>query len=96
MEVKFHPLVQQDILEAAGRYYAISPRLAEEFDMELKATISKAAESPKRFHPVDRGFRRVNLKRFPYHFLYDLQPEFIRIMVVRHHKRHPNTGLERR
>jgi hypothetical protein len=30
MEVKYHPLVQQDVLEAARKYHDISPRLAEE------------------------------------------------------------------
>jgi hypothetical protein len=36
MEVKYHPLVQQDVLEAARKYQDISPRLAEEFDTELR------------------------------------------------------------
>jgi len=96
MEVKYHPLVQQDVLEATRKYQDVSPRLAEEFDSELKAAIAKAAETPLRFHSTDRGFRRANLKRFPYHFLYDVQAGFIRIMVLRHHKRHPNLGLDRR
>ena len=96
MEVKYHPLVRQDVLEAARMYHDISPRLAEEFDADLKATIAKAAANPMRFHMADRGFRRANLKRFPYHFLYDIQPDFIRVMIVRHHKRHPELGLDRR
>lgn len=96
MEVKYHPAVRWDLLEAARKYYEISPRLAEEFDAELKATIAKAAEYPLRFHPTDYGFRRANLKHFPYHFLYDIQPGFIRVMIVRHHKRHPDFGLDRK
>ena len=96
MEVRYHPLVRQDVLEAARKYHDVSPRLAEEFDTELKASIAKAAENPLRFHPADQGFRRANLKRFPYHFLYDVQPGFIRVMIVRHHKRHPEFGLDRR
>ncbi|HRZ35425.1 MAG TPA: type II toxin-antitoxin system RelE/ParE family toxin [Candidatus Paceibacterota bacterium] len=96
MEVEFHPLVRGDVLEAARKYYDISPRLAGEFDVELKATIAKAAENPLRFHPTGEGFRRANLKRFPYHFLYDVQPARIRILVVRHHRRHPDFGLDRR
>ena len=96
MEVKYHPQVQEDVLEAARKYYDISPRLAEEFEAELKATIAKAAETPLRFHQVDQGFRRANLKRFPYHFLYDVQPGSIRVMIVRHHKRHPDFGRNRR
>ena len=96
MEVNYHPLVQQDVLEAARKYQDISPRLAEEFDTELRTTIAKAAENPLRFHSTGQSFRRANLKRFPYHFLYDIQPDFIRVMIVRHHKRHPELGLDRR
>lgn len=33
-------------------------------------TIEAAADAPLRFHQVDQGRRRANLKRFPYHFLY--------------------------
>lgn len=65
MEVKYHPLVRKDVQDAARKYHDISPRLAEEFDAKLKATIAKAAENPLRFHPADCGFRRANLKRFP-------------------------------
>jgi hypothetical protein len=40
--------------------------------------------------------RRVNLNRFPYHFLYRIAGDHIRVLVVRHHRRHPNVGLSRR
>jgi len=96
MEVKYHPLVRQDVLAAARKYHDISHRLAAEFDTELKATIAQAAKNPLRFHPVDFGLRRANLKRFPYHFLYDIHPTFIRVLIVRHHKRHPDFGLDRK
>ena len=96
MEVKYHPSVRTDVLEAARKYHDISPRLAEDFDQELKVTIAQAAANPLRFHLADRGFRRANLKRFPYHFLYDIQADAIRVMIVRHHKRHPQFGLDRR
>jgi plasmid stabilization system protein ParE len=96
MEVNYHPLVQQDVLAASRIYHDVSPRLAREFNAELQATISKASEKPLRFHSSGRGFRRANLKRFPYHFLYDVQPGYIRVMVLRHHRRHPRFGLDRR
>jgi hypothetical protein len=36
------------------------------------------------------------LRRFPYHFLFREIPGGIRITVIRHHKQHPELGLERR
>ena len=38
---------------------------------------------------------RANLKRFPYHFLFKELPDGIRVMLVRHHRRHPDFGVER-
>jgi hypothetical protein len=44
---------------------------------------------------VEEGFRRANLKRFPYHLLYELHPTSLRVVLVRHNKRHPQYGLPR-
>jgi hypothetical protein len=71
-------------------------RLADEFHGELRMMIECAAANPLRFHLVDRDFRRINLPRFPYHILYDVRPDAIRLMIVRHNKRHPNYGMERK
>ena len=95
MEVIYHPLVRGDVEEVLSYYRKISPRLADDFHTELRAIINQAAESPLRFHLADQGFRRANLKRFPYHVLYELRPEALRVMVVRHNKRHPQYGLAR-
>jgi hypothetical protein len=38
----------------------------------------------------------VNLHRFPYHFLFRVVGHDVRILVVRHHRRHPSLGIRRR
>ncbi len=65
MEIKFHPLVRQDVLEILRYYQAASTRIADEFRKELNARIIQAAEDPFRFPAVGHGFRRANLARFP-------------------------------
>ena len=95
MEVSYHPLVKRDVAEALRYYHDVSPFLAAEFEAELRAMISRAAETPLRFHLADRDFRRINLRRFPYHVLYDVRHDSIRVMVVRHNKRHPDYGQDR-
>ena len=95
MEVIYHPLVRGDVQQAQIYYLKISARLGDEFHAELRHTINRAAENPLRFHPVGEGFRRANLKRFPYHVLYEIRPECVRVMLVRHNKRHPQYGLPR-
>ena len=95
MEVIYHPLARRDVLKILSYYHDISPILEEDFHNELRGTIAKAAQNPLRFHPTDQGFRRANIKRFPYHFLYEIQAVVIRVMVVRHNRRHTELGLER-
>jgi addiction module RelE/StbE family toxin len=95
MRVAYHPLVRRDVLEIQNYYREISPELAREFQEELRDTIDLAAENPQRFHLTGQGFRRANLSRFPYHVLYEVHADLVRVMVVRHHKRHPRFGLDR-
>ena len=95
MNVEYHPAVEQDVAEAFKRYDEVSPVLGDGFKKELRQFIALAAAKPGRFHPIKSGFRRANLRRFPYHFLYREIPEGIRVTLVRHHKRHPDYGLER-
>lgn len=95
MEVIYHPLVRRDVLEVMCYYQAISDRLANEFEDDLRATINHAKANPHRFPAFHLGFRRANLKRFPYHILYEADEAALRVMLVRHHKRNPEFGIHR-
>jgi plasmid stabilization system protein ParE len=81
-----------EILEG---YHAVSESLADEFFAELQSGIAKACAQPRFFHFDTSGLRRCNLERFPYHFLYDIQLDGIRVWVVRHDRRNPRFGLRR-
>jgi plasmid stabilization system protein ParE len=97
MRLVFHPQVYADI-DAIMAYYeqAASPELADEFYAELRHFLEKAAEKPESFSVRARDLRRANLRRFPYHFLLRVTRDAVRILVVRHHRRHPSTGVQRR
>ena len=96
MRVGYHSAVQKDLNRILRRYDKESERLGNEFWDELNKYIEAAAANPLRFHPSVRDLRRANLKRFPYHFLYRILPDRIRIIAVRHHKQNPRFGLHRR
>ena len=96
MRVTYHPSVQKDVNGIIKYYDGVSTRLADEFWDELLSCIEVAARNPGRSHFAELGLRRVNLRRFPYHFLFRSLPGKIRIIVVRHNKRHPEHGLERK
>jgi len=96
MRIEYHPSVRQDVADVMRCYKAVSDRLAGEFKAELLCTIALAAANPGRFHSVKPHFHRANLKRFPYHFIYREIAGGIRVTLVRHHRRFPDVGMERR
>jgi hypothetical protein len=58
--------------------------------------MQQAAERPESFAILERDLRRVNLHRFPYHFLFRVAGDVVRILVVRHHRRRPTIGIQRK
>lgn len=96
MTITFNALVQNDVSGILKKYDAISPNLGDEFWRELNSKINTAAQNPLRSHLVGAEFRRVNLPNFPYHFVYRILPDRIRVIVVRHHRRNPQFGLRRK
>jgi plasmid stabilization system protein ParE len=95
VEITFHPLVQRDLIEALSYYNGISANLADEFDHEVRFVLTQLIVNPLRFHVVDEGVRRANLRRFPYHILYEIRAEKLRVMHIRHDKRNPDYGRRR-
>jgi plasmid stabilization system protein ParE len=96
MSVSYHPDVQRDVSRILHYYDRINSRLGDEFWAELNVFIQKAAVHPERFHFESPGRRRVNLHRFPYHFLFREIAGDIRITVVRHNRQHPQAGRRRK
>jgi hypothetical protein len=95
VNVEYHPAVEQDVSEALQRYDAVSQRLGDEFNLELRRMISLAAANPGKFHQIKSRLHRANLIRFPYHFVYREIDGGIRVTLVRHHRRHPDFGMKR-
>lgn len=81
--------------EALHHYDEVSRRLGDDFQKELRRVTALAAAHPGRFYLLKPGFHRADLKRFPYHLVYRELPGGIRVTLVRHHRRHPNFGMNR-
>jgi len=97
VNVEFHPRVFAEV-DAIMRYYeeVADTRLADDFYLEFRAKVLEAAESPGHFNERVGGFKRANVKRFPYNFLFRETEGGIRILVVRHHARNPRYGAKRK
>jgi plasmid stabilization system protein ParE len=74
MRIEFHKLVASDI-SCIMEYYedAAGLQLADEFYEELRAFFKKAIDSPESYAIRERDLRRVNLERFPWHFLFRIR-----------------------
>lgn len=90
-------MVHSDV-DAIMEYYegAASPELADDFYSELRRFMLEAVARPKSFSLREGDLRRANLHSFPYHFLFRIVDDSVRILVVRHHRRRPSLGLRRR
>ena len=97
MRLVLHPKVYSDIDRIMAYYEEVATAdLANEFYSELRHFIAAAAARPESFAVRKGDIRRVNLHRFPYHCLFRIVGDAVRILVVRHHSRHPSLGIQRR
>jgi plasmid stabilization system protein ParE len=99
VKYRYHHLVQRDVNDAVAYYEEnASDEIADTFFEELLAVIDEAAKNPKSYPYLvgSTSLRRVNLKRFPFHFLYEIRAGLLYLAVVRHHNRHPKFGMRRK
>ena len=97
MRLAFHPRVYADLAEIMAYYERVAtPELADAFYEEFRHLAEQVSQRPDSFAIRERGIRRAELRRFPYHVLFRVAGESARILVVRHHSRHPALGMRRR
>ena len=86
MRLEFHRLIASDISSIMTYYEDVGgPKLADELYSELLQFFQKSANNPEAYSIGERDLRRVNLEPFPYHFLFRIVNDCVRILVVRHH-----------
>jgi len=97
MGLVLHRLIQRDLRSVLTYYRGeVGPELALRFYAEFEQLVAEVAANPRRFHLVSETLRRANFRRFPYHLLYRATDSDVRILVLRHQRRDPSFGLERR
>lgn len=96
MRLSFHPWVQRDVQSILRYYDSISRKLGDQFYSELTTALNSVLRNPQRGHLVEGDVRRINLSTYPYHFLYRLLPGRVRVTIIKHNKRHPRVGINRR
>ena len=101
LRVLVRPEAKCDIRDARKRYRKISPGLAADFVAAAETAIRAATEHPVAYQVVDRSFRRVLLRRFPYSLFFEVVKDRLVVVAVASGPRSrasakpliPNTGI---
>ena len=95
MRLELAPTVYSDLLEIMEYYdSAAGSDIAAEFYREFRSRAEAATKRQFSF-PLYGKLRRVNLKTFPHHFLFEvIENRIVRILIIRHDRRHPDFGLK--
>ncbi len=98
MTREFHSAVRSDFNGALDYYEAQGgSHLAERFEAEFRACLMAVKAGPTRFPFYQKSdrFRRVRLRSFPYLIVYRVVTNVIRVVVLKHERRHPHFGAGR-
>lgn len=96
MRLEYHFQTASDLNTAVDYYNAKRDGLGDALRAEVYAAIDRLALSPLQHAVVERDIRRSFVRRFPYSILYRVvDAEVVRVLVIRHHRRHARFGLKR-
>ena len=97
MKVEYHPAVEDELRQIRDYYEARSPGLGTRFVDEFERQVLAIAAAPGRWLVVRGDIRRCLMRRFPYVIYFrQVSSQVLRVTVVKHQRRHPDLGRERR
>ena len=92
MNLRLHTRTRREIRQAVDWHDRRSDRAGDGFLTELNKALKTIAENPTHFHFTSGNLRRCNLRRFPYHILFEIHLTHVHVLTVKHHRRHPDYG----
>ena len=97
MRIEYHPAIESELREIIEYYNECSQGLGAEFLDEFERQILKVTSMPTRWMIVEDGIRRSLMRRFPYVIYFRiLKNDVLRVTVIKHQRRHPDYGQDRR
>lgn len=97
MKVEYHAQTASDLNSAVAHYNERREGLGDALRAEVYAAIDRICLNPDQYRPMEGDVRRCFVHRFPYSILFrKLSDDAVRILVIRHHRRHPGYGMRRR
>ena len=89
LPVVWLPEADAELKEALARYEGIRPELAQRFAEAVADTIEKVAVAPLHYAVVEKGRRRVGVRRFPYGIFFLVKETRIVVIACFHGRRNP-------
>lgn len=97
MTITYHPAVERELENARQFYENRVAGLGSQFLDEFERQALRMAANPGRWMVIKNDVRRALMHRFPYVIYFrQATPDQIRIIVVKHQRRHPAYGLDRK
>ena len=96
MTVIYHREAEAELIQAAQYYESKVPGLGADFLDEIDAAVQRIQKDPDALPVVEDDIRRCPVKRFPYCLYYRVVIDVIRVLVAKHHSRHPDYWKGRR
>jgi plasmid stabilization system protein ParE len=90
MRLIYHPDAEIEVVEAAQFYEQRVPGLGDRFLHEFDAAVAEIQRNPHRWRMIEAGVRRFIMRHFPYGIYYRVEGSDLRILVLKHHRRHPD------
>lgn len=84
-----------EFADAIACYEDIESGLGVRFRLEVQAAAAWIESHPELYGLRPNGYRRVNLKVFPYYVAYVIHSEIIWILAIAHSARRPEYWIER-
>jgi len=92
----FHPLADDELIEAIRFYERRAPGLGRSFLQEVRSALDRVLTAPESAQVIRDEVRAKPLHRFPYSLLYTLESGTIRVLAVMHQHRSPERFAGRR
>lgn len=78
--VRYHPLFESDVLNAADWYDRRNPDLGADFVVRIRRSVDQLVSDPERRSTAELGIRYWPVERFPYVVFYD--PTELEVLAV--------------
>ncbi len=95
MTVRFLDEAEQELNEAIAHYEKVDSALSLQFRNEARRALLWIRKNPEIPRTRPRGYRRVNLRVFPYYIAYFTWRDTIWVLAFAHGHRKPEYWIER-